>query len=78
MEGGWYRAFTWMGLILIVLGFFLILIPYVARYLPSVEKIPPIILYVYRRDGFYFATSPLLIVISLISILAFLFGRYLR
>lgn len=65
----YYRSFTTLGLLLIVSGLFLVLLPFLTRHLPSLEKLPWIILWVYRRDGFYFATSPLLIIISLISLI---------
>ncbi|MCW3992241.1 MAG: DUF2905 domain-containing protein [Candidatus Bathyarchaeota archaeon] len=65
----YYRSFTILGLLLIVSGLFLVLLPFLARHLPSLEKLPWIILWVYRKDGFYFATSPLLIIISLISLI---------
>ena len=63
-----YTPFTSMGWILILLGAIFVALPYFTRLVPSIERIPWIILYVYKRDGFYFATSPLLIVISLISL----------
>ncbi len=65
----YYRPFTMLGLLLIVCGLILVLIPVIARYLPSLDKLPWIILWVYRKNGFYFATSPLLIIISVISLL---------
>ncbi len=65
----YYRPFTALGLLLIVCGLILVLIPVIARYLPSLDKLPWIILWVYRKNGFYFATSPLLIIISVISLL---------
>jgi hypothetical protein len=78
MDYEWYRSFAWMGVLLIILGVILILVPYAVKYAPSLGKLPPIILYVYRRNGFYFATSPILIIISLISILAFILSRYMK
>jgi hypothetical protein len=78
MEDTGYRSFTWAGTVLIILGILLVLLPYLLRYVPSLEKFPPLVLYVYRRDGFYFATSPILIIISIISILTFIFSRYLK
>lgn len=71
----YYRPFTILGLLLIISGLLLVLLPFLARLMPSLEKLPWIILWVYRRDGFYFATSPLLIIISLISILLNIFNR---
>jgi len=70
-----YREFTALGWFLIVLGLIFVALPYVARVVPNVERLPWFILWVYRRDGFYFVTSPLLIIISLVSIVMNIFGR---
>jgi len=71
----WYRSFTWLGAIMILLGVLFVAIPYLIRYAPEIEKLPPILLYVYRRDGFYFATSPILIVVSIVWMLVSLLRR---
>lgn len=71
----YYRPFTTTGLILISLGLLFVLIPILARYLPSIENVPWYIIWVYKRDGFYFATSPLLVVISIISIVVSLLSH---
>ena len=63
-----YTPFTSMGWILILLGAIFVALPYLTRLVPNIERIPWFILYTYRRDGFYFATSPLLIAISLLSL----------
>ena len=63
------EPFTTLGLALIVIGAILMLLPVITRNLPSLEGLPWFILWVYRSDGFYFATSPLLIVLSLLSLL---------
>ena len=70
-----YRPFTTLGLVLIACGLILVALPFVIRSMPSLEKVPWIILWVYRRDGFFFATSPLLIIISAVSLLLSLYGR---
>ncbi len=70
-----YRPFTTLGLALIACGLILVALPFVIRSMPSLEKMPWIILWVYRRDGFFFATSPLLILISAVSLLISLYGR---
>jgi hypothetical protein len=68
-----YQPFTLVGIALIVIGVILVALPFVARYIPSLEKLPWIIIWVYKSNGFIFATSPLLIIISIISlILSFL------
>lgn len=64
-----YRPFAAMGWILILLGVLFVALPYLARMVPSVERLPWYIVYVYRSDGFMFATSPLLILLSLLSLL---------
>ena len=73
-----YYSFTWLGLIMMVLGIIFFLIPYAIRYAPEIQKLPPLLLYVYHRDNFYFATSPILIIISLIWFLLSLFSRYTK
>lgn len=64
-----YRPFTTMGTLLILVGILLVALPVLARHLPNIEEIPWFILWVYRSDGFTFATSPLLIFITLLSII---------
>jgi len=71
----YWRPFTILGLLLIVSGLVLVLLPFLAKALPSIERVPWILIWVYRRDGFYFATSPLLIIVSLLSLLAQMYGR---
>jgi len=71
----WYRPFTVLGLLLIVCGFILVALPIIARHLPSLDRMPWILVWVYRRDGFYFVTSPLLIIISIVSLVLRLFSR---
>ena len=51
-------------------------IPFLARLIPSDLKIPSFLLYVYRGDNFYFVTSPLLILISLVYLLLFLLRAF--
>ncbi len=58
-----------LGIVLMVLGVLLFVAPLILERMPSLESIPWILLYVYRRDGFVFATSPILIIISIISLL---------
>ena len=71
-----YHMFTWVGLILIVGGILFVLIPHLVRYVPAIEKFPPILVYIYRRDSFFVATSPILIIISVIAVIAYLLSRY--
>jgi len=67
--------FTSMVWVLILVGVLFVVLPYLSRVIPGAERVPWFIIYVYRRDGFYFATSPLLILISLIAILFNRSGR---
>lgn len=53
---------------MIILGVLFVLIPFVEPYV-SLEDIPPWLIYVYRRGNFYFATSPILILISVLVVL---------
>ena len=70
-----YQPFTTLGLILIVSGLLLVLLPFLARYLPRLDQVPWFLIWVYRRDGLYFVTSPLLILLSLLSLIAQLYVR---
>jgi hypothetical protein len=49
-------------------------LPIVGRYI-DVSKIPWWVIYVYHSDGFYFVTSPLLLILSLISIIIYFLSR---
>lgn len=73
-----FSTFTILGLVLILLGFFLAIFPFIARQMPSLGKLPPIIWWTYRTDNIYFATSPILIIISIVSLLLFILGRHFR
>ena len=73
-----YRYFATMGLLLILLGAILVLLPLLIKHAPMLEKLPPILVYVYRSGNFYFATSPILLIISAISILLFLLSRFMK
>ncbi len=70
-----YQPFTFLGLILIVSGLLLVLLPFLARYLPSLDHVPWFLIWVYRRDGFNFVTSPLLIFLSVLSLIAQMYGK---
>jgi predicted transporter len=62
----WEQASFLLGLALVVLGLLFLLAPLLARSIPDLERVPAILLYVYRRDGFIFATSPILIILALV------------
>jgi len=66
------ESLSTVGWLLLAFGAILIALPLLAKYLPSAviaDRLPPLLLYVYRKDGFVFVTSPILVIISLISIL---------
>ena len=64
-----YRPFTSIGWLLIIIGIVFVSLPYLARVFPAIDKLPWFIWWSYRSDGFYFGTSPLLILISIASLL---------
>jgi hypothetical protein len=64
-----------LGIMLMVLGVLLFIAPIILEKMPSLESVPWIILYIYRSDGFVFVTSPLLIMISIISLLWWILTR---
>jgi hypothetical protein len=68
------NLFTLLGTAFILLGVVFIALPYLSRVI-DVDKIPWIIIWVYRRDGFTFATSPILLLVSMISLLLAFFRR---
>jgi hypothetical protein len=68
------HPFTWLGVFLILLGVALVLIPVLGQYV-DLSKVPSWLIYVYRSNGFYFVTSPLLILLSVISLIVFILRR---
>jgi hypothetical protein len=62
------NPFALVGILLILLGAVFVALPYISRVV-DVDKILWIILYVYRSDGFTFATSPILLILSALSLL---------
>ena len=73
MEG--FTSLTLLGVVLIAIGIVLVALPVIGKYIPSLEGIPWIVLWVYRSDGFVFATSPILIIISILSLAVHLIMR---
>ncbi len=64
-----YRSLASLGWMLIILGAVLVALPALVKLVPSMEGLPWWIIWVYRSDGFTFATSPLLIFISILSLI---------
>ena len=64
-----YETTTILGMILIISGILLLLLPVIAEHIPNLDKIPWILLWTYKTDNFVFITSPLLIIITIISLI---------
>jgi len=75
----WQNSFNVFGVTLIFMGVALLVVPLIVKIIPTVdlEKIPWLLLYVYRSDGFVFITSPLLIIIGVAFFLWALLRHYL-
>ena len=67
----WERVFMGLGVFFVLLGLAFIVAPLIVKHLPSIslERIPWILLWVYRKDDFWFATSPILIIAGIAYIL---------
>lgn len=65
---------TWLGIALILVGAALVLLPILGKYI-DLSQVPPWLIYVYRSDGFYFVTSPLLLALSAISLITYFLMR---
>lgn len=65
---------TWLGIALILVCAALVLLPILGKYI-DLSHVPPWLIYVYRSDGFYFITSPLLLALSAIALIAYLLTR---
>ncbi|MEM2875054.1 MAG: hypothetical protein QW567_03435 [Candidatus Hadarchaeales archaeon] len=68
------HPFFTLGMFLILLGIAFVLVPIIGRYV-DLSGVPSWLIYVYSSDGFYFVTSPFLIILSLVSILIYLLTR---
>ena len=65
---------TWLGIALILVGAALVLLPIMGKYI-DLSRIPPWLIYIYRSNGFYFITSPILLALSAIALIAYLLTR---
>ncbi|MEM2890508.1 MAG: hypothetical protein QW358_04125 [Candidatus Hadarchaeum sp.] len=68
------NAITLLGVAFILIGIALVLIPIIGNYI-DLSKVPWWIIYVYRSDGFVFVTSPILLIISAVSIIIAILTR---
>ncbi len=60
------RLITLIGIFLILLGLVFVSAPILEQYF-SFEEIPFWLVFVYKKGNFYFATSPILILLSVLS-----------
>jgi len=59
---------------LILVGVALVLLPIIGKYV-DLSQVPSWLVYVYHSDGFYFVTSPFLILLSLVALIVYLLAR---
>lgn len=68
------NAITLLGVAFILIGIALVLIPIIGNYI-DLSKVPWWIIYIYRSDGLVFVTSPILLIISAVSIIIAILAR---
>jgi len=66
---------TFLGIILIITGIILVLLPAILRLGLRVEKLHPLLFMGKRMDGIYIGTSPIIIIILIAIYLAFILLR---
>jgi hypothetical protein len=59
---------------LILVGVALVLLPVIGKYV-DFSQVPSWLIYIYHSDGFYFVTSPFLILLSLVALVVYLLTR---
>jgi hypothetical protein len=74
VSGDWLFYLIGILFILVGISFFLIPLLFSAGSFSNL-KVPWILVYVYNKGGFYFATSPILLIISAVSVIIFLVRR---
>ncbi|KUO41727.1 MAG: hypothetical protein AVW05_00795 [Hadesarchaea archaeon DG-33] len=65
---------TWLGVALILIGVALVLLPILGKYI-DLSQVPSWLIYIYHSNGFYFVTSPLLLVLSIVAFIAYFLMR---
>jgi len=65
---------TWLGVALILIGVALVLLPILGKYI-DLSQVPSWLIYTYHSNGFYFVTSPLLLVLSLTALIVYFLTR---
>jgi len=66
---------TFLGIILIITGIIIVLLPAILRLGLRVEKLHPLLFMGKRMDGIYIGTSPIIIIILVAIYLAFILLR---
>jgi len=66
---------TFLGIILIITGIILVLLPAILRLGLRVEKLHPLLFMGKKMDGIYIGTSPIIIIILIAIYLAFILLR---
>jgi len=61
---------TWLGTALILVGVAFVLPPILGKVI-DLSRIPSWLIFIYRSNGFYFVTSPLLIGLSALSVILY-------
>lgn len=74
-EVGGLSLLTFMGLFLILVGLFLVFIPFIVKLGVKLENIHPLLLVWRKIDGFYIGTSPLLLIILVAIYLLLILAR---
>jgi hypothetical protein len=65
---------AWLGFAFILIGVALVVLPIIGKYI-DLSQIPSWVIYIYRKNGFYFVTSPLLILLSLLFFMVHFWRR---
>ena len=69
------NSLTLLGILLIIIGVILLLMPLLAKLGLKLEEVHPLLLWGRRFDGVYIGTSPLLIIILTAIYLLLVFAR---
>ncbi len=67
-----FAPFTFLGILLIILGIILVALPILSRMFERLDKIHPLLIWGTRVDGFFIGTSPILIIALLLIYLILL------
>ena len=70
-----FSTLAFLGIILIITGIILVLLPAILRLGLRVEKLHPLLFMGKRMDGIYIGTSPIIIIILVAIYLAFILLR---